>query len=100
MAENTIAFDTAWAAPVMVIDKLAQLFPGVEIAHYWADGDAGSNCGHTVYHNDRTKVDWISDHSSEAYEIYTLCWGESDSLERDTDGNWHPVDDAACEVCI
>jgi hypothetical protein len=99
-AENSITFDTAWAAPVMVMNKLAGLFPNVEITHYWADEDAGGNCGHTVYHNGGTKVEILFDHSSRAYEIYVLCWGESDWLDRDADGNWHPVDDAAREVCM
>lgn len=99
-AEDSIAFDTAWAAPVVVIDRLAQLFPEVEIEHRWADEDTGSNCGHTTYHNGETAADWISDHSSEAYDVYVLCWGESDWLERDADGNWHTVDDTACELCV
>ena len=96
ITENTISFDTAWAAPEAVIDKLAELFPAVQITHYWSDENIGSNCGHTVYWDGGKTPDIVIDHSSDAYETYVFCWGDSDCLERDERDDWQRKD---CEVC-
>lgn len=51
-----IWFDTAWAPPTPVIDKLAMKFPGIRIDHRWADEDIGSNCGIRKYRTFQGKV--------------------------------------------
>lgn len=48
---DTIRFMTAWRAPHNVINKLAQMYPDLQIDHSWADEDIGSNCGKRVYVN-------------------------------------------------
>ena len=48
---NTIEFNTAWSAPRNVIEKIAEMFPSVEIIHLWADEDIGNNCGKRYYAN-------------------------------------------------
>lgn len=49
-AENrTFTFETAWSAPVKVINRLSREFPDVKIVHEYADEDIGCNCGTIVY---------------------------------------------------
>lgn len=43
--ENTIRFDTAWASPYPVIEKLGEMFPSLHFCVEYADEDLGSNCG-------------------------------------------------------
>lgn len=42
---NVIKFDTAWASPYPVMEKLAQMFPNLHFCVEYADEDLGSNCG-------------------------------------------------------
>lgn len=42
---DALNFLTAWSAPHPVMEKLAEMFPNVEIEHEWADEDIGHNCG-------------------------------------------------------
>jgi hypothetical protein len=44
-----LQFDTAWSAPLPVIEKLVAMFPEETIEHKWADEDIGSNYGHRIY---------------------------------------------------
>ncbi|GIV43868.1 MAG: hypothetical protein KatS3mg035_0991 [Bacteroidia bacterium] len=42
---HTINFDTAWATPFPVIQRLSEMFPEVEIHLKYADEDFSHNCG-------------------------------------------------------
>ena len=46
-----ISFQTAWSAPHPVIEKMAEMFPDVQIMHRWADEDIGRNVGEREYRN-------------------------------------------------
>jgi len=46
---DCLSFQTAWAAPHPVIQKLSEMFPDVEFTHEWADEDIGYNCGRHKY---------------------------------------------------
>ena len=46
---NVITFDTAWAAPFPVIEKLSEMFPKVEITMQFAEEDFGYNCGEIIF---------------------------------------------------
>lgn len=46
--ENRLEFDTAWAHPFPVIDKLSRMFPSEPIKVQFADEDLGSNLGEYV----------------------------------------------------
>jgi hypothetical protein len=94
-----IRFNTAWAAPLPVIERLAAKFPDIEIEHYWADEDVGSNCGHNSHWNGETSSEWLMDGDNEAFEIYVRCWGPSDCLEMDDGGNWQRNDCDTCAKC-
>ena len=43
--DNMVAFDTDWSTPLPIYQKLAKLFPDVEIDVDYADEDLGNNCG-------------------------------------------------------
>lgn len=91
-----IRFSTAWSPPLPVIERLAREFPDIVIDHYWADEDMGNNCGHNTHQDGDTSSEWLIDGGSEAFDTFTRCWGQSDCLEQDDDGNWRRSD---CELC-
>ena len=74
--ENRLIFDTAWSAPEPVMIRLAAMFPEIRITHIWADEDAGSNCGKTIYRGGKLDEFLPLYGSEEAYGIYEECWGE------------------------
>ncbi|WP_337484741.1 LPD28 domain-containing protein [Porcipelethomonas sp.] len=47
--KEKITFLTAWAAPHPIMEKLAEMYPEVNIQHEWADEDIGMNCGRYCY---------------------------------------------------
>jgi hypothetical protein len=95
--DHTLSFQTAWAAPIPVIRKLAAMFPDSTITHMWADEDIGTNCGWMRYANGVRQEEYLATpHSSEAYKIYETCWGPSPCLYTDDQGHrqYH-----GCEGC-
>lgn len=46
---NEIQFDTAWATPFRIIQKLSEMFPDAEFSVTYADEDMGKNCGRYTY---------------------------------------------------
>ena len=100
VGNNTIEFDTAWSAPIPVIEKLAEMFPDVTITHTWADEDIGSNCGEVIY-SDSQPTEWFypEDRSSEAFEIYEKCWGKSPCIGIDANGNKYYKGCNHCNGC-
>lgn len=47
--KEKITFLTAWSAPHPIMEKLAEMYPEVNIQHEWADEDIGMNCGRYCY---------------------------------------------------
>lgn len=68
--EDTIFFQTAWSAPLPVIQRLAQIFSDVEIHVDYADEDSGSNAGRIICRDGRAYVSKLDSQSIEAYELY------------------------------
>lgn len=98
--EDTISFETAWSNPEPVMLKLSEMYPEAIIEHWWADEDMGNNDGYRVYQGGKIiEGDYCESCSSEAYEIYIKCWGESDCLYQDEDGNWNHYDCDTCHGC-
>ena len=56
---DALNFLTAWSAPHPVMEKLAEMFPNVEIEHEWADEDIGHNCGRYRYQNGVRIEEWF-----------------------------------------
>jgi len=48
-SENKIVFLTANGAPAPVIQRLSEMFPGIEVRHEWAGEDIGCNVGEAIY---------------------------------------------------
>lgn len=72
--EDGIRFQTAWSAPHPVIEKLASEFPGIRIAHAWADEDLGENCGMSTYENGKLVEKLFPNSHVEAIEFACAVW--------------------------
>lgn len=96
---DTIKFNTAWSAPIKVIQKLSEMYPDEVIEHWWADEDIGSNSGYASYQNGECNYYYNDNFTNEAYETYIECWGECECLYLDDDNNWQRYDCEECEKC-
>lgn len=80
--------------------KLPEMYTEATIEHWWADEDMGSNDGYRVYERGRiVDGDYCGPCSSEAYEVYIKCWGESECLYKDEEGLWRRYKCDACHKC-
>lgn len=78
-----IRFDTAWGAPLPIIEKVAGMFKEHELYFRWADEDIGSNCGHFKLRNgDPVDVDMPEDDMSKEeqgkWNLFALSVKNSD----------------------
>ena len=97
---NEIRFQTAWSAPVLVIEKISELFPDITIHFLFSDEDIGVNCGELFYYANNGKAEtFIENFSPEAYSIFVECWGASDCLAQDEKGNYYKKHCDECEDC-
>lgn len=100
--ESEIFFNTAWACPLPVLDKLAEICyeHEVEFSGKWADEDRGCNVG--VFESDCDGdeywfgYEYIENCSNEAYDIYVELNGQSECMGKDENGNWICYD---CDDC-
>lgn len=98
--ENEIDFDTAWTAPFPVMMKLSAMFPTITIHHLWADEDIGANTGEQTYlAGEIIEPDTVAEFSSEAYQIYEKCWGETECIGVDDDGQYFRRKCDECKLC-
>ena len=74
--DGTLGFDTAWSAPHPVIEKLAEMFPDVQITHEWADEDIGCNCGRREYADGELVEEFFPLDGRDAYEFAAGVWDE------------------------
>lgn len=51
------------------MEKLAEMFPNVEIEHEWADEDIGHNCGRYRYQNGVRIEEWFPETEREAIDL-------------------------------
>ncbi len=106
--EDVVEFETAWSAPVPVVEELSRMYPEKVVNIMWADEDTGSNTGEIAYQNGLVALDSTGNviaynmpdnQSIEAYNIYVELWGESNCLSKDADGNWQRKDCETCHGC-
>ncbi len=98
--ENKIDFDTAWTAPFPVMMKLSAMFPTITIHHQWADEDIGANTGEQTYLAGKIiEPDTVEEFSSQAYQIYEKCWGETECIGVDDDGQYFRRKCDECKLC-
>jgi hypothetical protein len=67
--ENSITFETAWSFAEPVAEKLAEIFPDIEITWDWADEDTGCNTGRSRLHKGELWIYSPPNSSEKAYEI-------------------------------
>jgi len=66
---DVLNFLTAGSAPHPVMEKLAEMFPDVEIKHEWADEYIGENCGRYRYQNGVRIEEWLPETEREAIDF-------------------------------
>lgn len=98
--DDTIKFETAWNAPEAVLLRLSEMYPDAIIEHWWSDEDTANNTGHQTYKGGSIISGGpFTNQSNEAYENYIFCWGKSNCIYQDEDGNWHHRDCDNCDLC-
>lgn len=106
--EDVVEFETAWSAPLPIVEQLSRMYPEKVVSIMWADEDTGSNTGEIAYQNGSVAYDSTGNviaynmpdnQSSEAYNLYVELWGESNCLSKDADGNWQHNDCETCHGC-
>lgn len=79
---DMLYFQTAWAAPHPVLEKLSKMFPDIELEHEWADEDIGQNCGRYSYQNGERIEEYCPESEAEAVEFACKLW-DYDPLDLD-----------------
>ena len=68
--ENTIYFQTAWSNVAELIQKIAWIFPNIEIEYSWCDEDFGCNLGRYRFQGAEILEEYLpKSRSKEAYEL-------------------------------
>ncbi len=71
---GNLQFETAWAAPHLVIEKLSQMFPEIAFEHKWADEDISINCGYREYKDGELVSEQYYEGGKEAMEFAAGVW--------------------------
>ena len=79
---DMLYFQTAWAAPHPVLEKLSEMFPDIEVEHEWADEDIGQNCGRYSYQSGERIEEYFPENQKEAIEFACRIW-DYDPLDLD-----------------
>lgn len=73
---GTFSFQTLNAAPVPVVERLAERFPDCTFIFRWAD-EGGGNCGEIRYeYGHESYAFYPGDGTTEQEELYQQCWGQ------------------------
>lgn len=82
-SKNTdLRFQTTWAAPHPIIERLAEAYPAIAFEHEWADEDIGYNCGRRSYQNRERIEEYYPENRRKATEFACRIW-EYDPAELD-----------------
>jgi flagellar hook protein FlgE len=91
---STIYFQTAWSAPLPVIEKLSEMFPNVTLTLDYADEDSGSNTGKVVFKGGEKIIEYYPEsQSKEAYDLFFELYPDDRSLFKLVDGKYEHVDE-------
>ena len=97
---DRIVFETAWSAPLRLINVLSARFPQVEFEYKWSDEDIGQNCGEGTFCKGETSdIAFYGDCSNEALRLYKECWGNTDCIGVNSDGEYYRKNCAECHGC-
>ena len=93
-SDDTFNFDTAWSAPLEVLEALGKLFPEVEFEFMYADEDSGCNTGKGFVRNGQLYTNFPDNMSDEAMAIYFDLWGDDDYWVKNPEtGEWEYRDE-------
>ena len=94
MDKPEIYFDTAWSAPLPVLDKLSQMYPDLKFDFEFADEDIGRNAGDMLIQNGEILKGGFLDDCKEACETYFRLWGgETDYRFNENTGTYEYIDE-------
>ena len=71
---NIVKFDTAWSTPEPLLDRLADLFPDVQMSLKYADEDIGYNCGEIKYNINSDQIPRLIFGTEEAQQFACSLW--------------------------
>lgn len=66
---ESVTFNTAWSAPMLVLVKLSEMYPDDDISVMYADEDIGSNCGRLKLRDGVVKPFPIEDPIAFAFDV-------------------------------
>lgn len=92
-SSGCISFDTAWAAPIEVITKIAATFPEIHLDYIFADEDTSYNTGRGFSDNGELYMSYPTGGSDEAYELYFQTHEEYRDEWEKVDGEWRYKED-------
>lgn len=73
---GAFSFQTLNAAPVSIVEQLAERFPDCTFTFRWAD-EGGGNCGEILYENGHESYAFYPDDGTVGQEeLYQQCWGQ------------------------
>ena len=70
---DELTFQTAWAAPHPILERLSAMFPDIPFTHQWADENLGANCGERRYLSGEV-TDWYIPEGIRATEFALAVW--------------------------
>lgn len=90
-----IWFNTAWCAPVPIVEAIAMKFPDVTIELLYADEDAGYNTGHLTFEDGECVDAYLPDGGTdEAMRIFFATHpGDEDYYVKNENGEWEWKDE-------
>lgn len=88
-SDNGYTFNTAWSAPLPVLERLSQLFPDADVHFIYADENMGYNTGAGCFRNGELEIYRPEGGSNDAMELYfqTHDWAR-DMCHKNEDGEW------------
>lgn len=93
---------TSSASPHQILDRIAQMYPDIDIEHEWADEDIGSNCGRYTYHGGERAEEYYTETSKDCMEFAARVMSfelQDIGLYLNASGNEYiPLDDREFEV--
>lgn len=96
--DNVYSFQTAWYGVPLLIHKISEEFPDINILYEYSDEDTGYNCGRITFFNNEIEDKEIENQSNEAYEIaFDLKPDVKEYYYLDLDSKTYKHRDECCE---